>query len=496
MPVSTQHTDYNYRYPQWERCRTVVEGKDALMVADLAYKGVSSNKAPVATAKFVPSPSGLTYAEYASYLSRASFFNATQRSIDAFIGLIQAKPAALDYPKGYQHHLEDVTLSGQPLREFVQKVLEEEFLTTRQAILVDYAQLNTARLSALDLERSNLRPYLTHYKAEQILNWKEAEVNGRTQLVSIRLREIVESPDPEDEFTQLTNTQYRVLDLEPETGYYRVRIYNDSGALKSEPVYPKMNGEFMFTIPIVLVGGTKVRKPLMLDMVDTNIAHFRNSADYEHGLHFTALPTPILTGVSTQEGEEGFRIGSLAAWVLQNPDSKAYFLEFQGKGLDGIKEAMKDKEFRMAVMGARMLADEKRASESLGTVEIRTAGERSILFNIASDVSDAIRKALKWMCAWVGQDAPTVRYHLNMDYGMNKLTHQQIAALMKSWQEGGITHNTLFENLQRGDVISPDERYDSYKEKLLDEEYNLVVPKALTGEEGEQEVLPQEPENN
>jgi len=50
--------------------------------------------------------------------------------------------------------------------------------------------------------------------------------------------------------------------------------------------------------------------------------------------------------------------------------------------------------------------------------------------------------------------------------------------------------------LQRGDVISPDERYDSYKEKLLDEEYNLVVPKALTGEEGEQEVLPQEPENN
>lgn len=491
MSVTSTHPDYTLRKPQWERCRDLLEGKDRLIEQDLAsfiaFATTTQDGLVIGgKGKYVMSPSGLTLPEYHAYLQRAAFFNATSRSLEAFIGLIQAKPATIDYPESILHHIQDVTNSGVPLREFVQSVLREEFTTSQHGILVDYSNTTLRSLTASDNDSLGFRPYLTHYKAENILDWRTKTMGGREVLYHVRLREEVLTVDEEDEFAYNTKTIYRVLDLTDE-GTYQVRIFNEDSEQEGETIVPLMGGQPLQEIPFYFVGGTKVRKPIMLDMVDTNIAHYRNSADYEHGLHFTALPTPVITGINTMEGEEEFRIGSLTAWVLQQPDAKAFFLEFEGKGLDSIKEALKDKEFRMAVLGARMLSDEKRASEAEGTVALRTAGERSILYNIASDVSDAIRKALRIMAVWAGQDATTLSYALNVDYGMSKLTHQQLTALISAWQKNSITGRTLFENLQRGDIISPDERYEDYKDKFTDPEHNFIPETSHNEQDGVEE---------
>ncbi|WP_457831240.1 DUF4055 domain-containing protein, partial [Staphylococcus aureus] len=79
--------------------------------------------------------------------------------------------------------------------------------------------------------------------------------------------------------------------------------------------------------------------PPLVDLVDMNYAHYLVSADYEHGCHFAGLPTPVVTGYTPQNGPNGeppekLYIGSAAAWVFPQPDAKAYFLEFEGQGLD------------------------------------------------------------------------------------------------------------------------------------------------------------------
>jgi hypothetical protein len=466
MGASNVHPLYTANLKNWTKCRDVVEGKERLHAKDTIRAGVS---------EYLLIPSGLNAQEFANYSERAAFFGATARTIDAFVGLIMAKPATVEAPPQTKKLLEDITLSGIPLRDFTQHILREEMTTTRAGILVDVstAQLETKGLTVAQVQKLNIRPSMHLYKAEQITDWDESVVNGKRQTSRVNLMEEYTERSEDDEFLVETKLRFRVLDLYK--GQYRVRVFAENDSQIGEESYPLMDGKRMDFIPFRPVGGIKPRKPLSLDMVNTNIHHYRNSADYEHALHFTALPTPIITGVSITPEQDSFKIGSLSAWVFDNPDARATFLEFQGQGLEAIQSAMKEKEFQLSVLGARMLADEKRASESEGTVQIRTAGERSILSSTADDVADAIRDCLRWAAMWSGEDASNIRYALNVDYGSNKLDSKHIKTLVDTWQRGGITHLTLFENLQRGDIIASDEKYDDYQDKLKTTEFNFTV---------------------
>lgn len=459
--IGIQSQEYSRALPKWKRCRDVIEGRDQLVAVDL---GTWSDGGT-----YIPRPSGMDEYEYKQYCNLASFFNATGRTVDAMVGLSMAKPANIEYPN--KEHLKDITLSGMKLREFVQQVIHEEVEVTRVGVLVDYPTIDTSKMTRIEVERANIRPFLVMYKAENITYWNEAVVHGKKQLTKVVLREDVNKL--KDEFTVLKEKQYRVLDLE--TGYYRVRIMkemDDQRTTVSE-FYPKMNGEPLDYIPFFLTSKPEVRKPILLDLVDTNLAHYRNSALYERALTYVT-PVPVITGVQPSPDSPTFKVGGTDAWLISNTEARVQYLEFTGQGLKPLESALKEKEFRMSVQGARMLADEKKASEAQSTVEIRTAGERSIISNIAEDVSDIMTKALEVMAQWSGYDSSEVHYRLNVDYGLSRLDYHTIKELVASWQSGAITYHTLFDNLLRGDVISPDADYESYKEQLEDESFNVA----------------------
>jgi hypothetical protein len=280
---------------------------------------------------------------------------------------------------------------------------------------------------------------------------------------------------PVDEFTTEEATRYRVLDMTPEG--YRVRLMNEKGELISE-TFPLMQGSPISFIPFVILGANScaddVQKPPMLDLVDANIAHYRNSADYEHGLHFTGLPTPYVAGVQLQEGQS-LNLGSMTAWVFPDPSAKAEFLEFKGEGLKAVREAMKDKENRMAALGARMLADDKKSAEAFQTLEMRTAGERSVLASISRSASDAITRCLNIMAQWVG--APEdCRFTLNTDFGASRMQPNMLQQLVAAYQADAIPQSVLFENLQRGEIISPDMDFEEYQTQLEDQGPSFDAP--------------------
>ena len=81
---------------------------------------------------------------------------------------------------------------------------------------------------------------------------------------------------------------------------------------------PLKHGDPLTFIPFQFIGPTSVtpaiEKSPILDIVDVNLSHYRTSADFEHGAHLTALPTPWVSGVNP-ELVESFPIGSDTAWV-------------------------------------------------------------------------------------------------------------------------------------------------------------------------------------
>jgi hypothetical protein len=493
MSVSNTNTEYDANRFKWKRCRDVISGRDALIqnyVSNTRYSGSLYNPS-FDTNNYLPRLTGQTDVEYITYQERAAFFNASARTLDAFTGMIFSKDPVYRLPTAIEPYANDITLSGDNLREFAEQVVEQQIAVGRVGIMVDYPANAPTNITIAAAEALNIRPFLRYYTAESIINWRTSYINGAQVLTMVVLKETVDVA--EDEFTSNQVVQYRVLDL-TEQGY-RVRVMDDANALISE-MYPIQSGGPLSYIPFVILGANSatstVQKPPLLDLVDTNLAHYRNSADYEHGLHFTGLPTPYVAGVQLPEGAT-LAVGSMSAWVFPDPSANAGYLEFKGDGLKTLREALKDKEQRMAVLGARMLADDKRTAEAFGTVELKTAGERSILASISRSASDSITRALNWMAEWVG--APQdVEFNLNTDFGAARMAPQMVTALLGAYQGDAMPLSVLFDNFQRGELISPDMDFEEYEAQLDDSgpsftQDALVEPDEDNNDNAEEQTL-------
>ena len=155
---------------------------------------------------------------------------------------------------------------------------------------------------------------------------------------------------------------------------------------------PRRLGRPLPLIPFIFYGprqGTAaVAKLPLADIIALNLDHYRLDADFKHGLHYTALPTAWLAGF---DAKQALAIGSRTAWVSENKDARAGFLEFTGQGLTTFERAQDRDERLMAVLGTRMLESQKRAYESAEAIELRQTAENSSLGAIAISVGHAQR---------------------------------------------------------------------------------------------------------
>jgi hypothetical protein len=361
----------------------------------------------------------------------------------------------------------DVSMSGLSLHQFAEMVAEEVIKIGRCGVLVDHPPMTEA-MTLAQAQSLGMRPYMRMYDAESIINWRTDRIAGAETLTLVVLEE--EREVKKDEFEVKCEKIWRVLDLT--NGIYRQRLFekNDRGEFVAyAEVFPQSQGKPIARIPFEFFGvrdnSACVDKPPLLDLVDVNLSHYRTTADYEHGLHFTGLPTPVVTGFYSDEQSAQMRIGSGTAWLLPDPAAKAFYLEFSGQGLSELREALRAKEAMMATLGARILAPEKRQVETAQTAAIHRAGENSVLASIAQSISIGLTHCLEWMANWAGYD-PEVSVRLNKDYLPNSMTYQDVQALVQSWQAGAISHETLFDNLVKGEIIREDVSFDDEKERI------------------------------
>lgn len=460
MPVNSQHEQYSEMLPLWQRCEDAIEGQSAVHDAGK---------------KYLPALKDQTTDDYNAYKLRACFFNASGRTLDGLVGMVFRKPPVIDIPESMQAIIDDIDLAGTSLQTFSNLITREVLMTGRVGLLVEYPVVNAQPKNQAEASRQNLRPYVSTYEAETIINWRIARVNNVSQPVMIALTE--EYTVTDDGFDAKCEEQIRVLSLEQ--GYVQ-RIYrkNDKKEwILFEEIIPLKNGARLDFIPFFLFGAQTnsfdEQMPVLLDLVDLNLAHYRVTADYEHGCHFAGLPTAVITGYEARENEKLY-IGSATAWVFNNADADAKFLEFTGQGLGALENNLDRKEKQMAAIGARMLEQQKNGVEAENTLRIRSAGENSVLASIANLISQQLSNVLTFMAEWEGINGP-VSIQLNTDYIPVSMTAQELTALVASWQGGAISKQTLFNNLQRGEIISGDTNYDDEEELIGNTAPNLSV---------------------
>jgi hypothetical protein len=108
MKPNTTHEEYDEHYPEWELMEDVLEGED-----EVHKKGQ----------KYLPMLTGQTIDEYASYVMRAPFYNATARTVDGLIGMIFRKAPTIVTTPGMESIINDMTLDNTGLDELAEQVL-------------------------------------------------------------------------------------------------------------------------------------------------------------------------------------------------------------------------------------------------------------------------------------------------------------------------------------------------------------------------------------
>jgi len=442
LPVTERHPSYELWADRWSKCRDFVDGEDAVKAAGV---------------KYLPMLDGWTSPQYDAYRSRASFFGAAGRTVSGLVGAAFRVDPAADVQEKMKEWLGDIDLAGTAFSTFCQTLVSEVLTTGRYGVLVEFSE-------------GVQRPYLVGYRTGAIINWYVERRNG----VDVLMQVVVYEPRLQrkaDGFGFDAIPRYRELVLLGDPGVYIVRLWEkDEEASKTaneekwkvvETITPKQRGASLSYIPFQFFGprdlGADVEKPPVLDLVNVNEKHYQKSADLDHGLHWVALPTPWVAGLSAPAdgtAAPAFHIGSSAAWALPE-GAQVGMLEVAGNGFGALGERLGQLEDHMVVLGAKLLGTDKRGVEAAEAVKMRMSADNATLAAIVATGSAGLTKVMTWARDWAGISGD-VKIALNEQFFDESLDSTEIASVIAAWQHGAIGWAELVNALKRGGLVAPE----------------------------------------
>lgn len=502
--VNAQHRIYKKLKPRWAMVRDAVDGEFSVKAAGTAY---------------LPKLHNQEEKQYEAYKLRALFFEATRRTMQGLVGMVMRMDPTIDAKESTSEgFLKTLTKDGMSLDGFASVVMQEVLMMNKFGILADLPPVISTTSA----------PWLVGYTAESIINWKyDTDAEGKRILTRVVLEEEYDDVSDDDRFVVKTKKQWRVLELvakdiamadmdtmedaptvlfDPQqVNVYRVQVWRlkkdlpglQGAAAQAEEFYleemgfPSLRGKAMDTIPFVVVtagdSDEEEQKPPIEGIASVNMSHYRTSADLEHGRHFTALPTPYVIGLSEQQQ---LVIGSSAAWVITGVDAsqvKIGMLEFTGQGLAALETAMEEKQKQMAILGARLLEEQKKAAEAFETHELRSAGEQSVLAQLANGASEGLNEALAFMTAWDASLGKII-VQLNTEFVKVGMSPQMLQQLVAALQSGKMSFKTYFFNMQQGGMY-PEEHTEEDELTALENDAATfaIQPDNMEEEESEEE---------
>jgi len=300
MPVNSTPKQYTQNIKKWQKVRDCDEGSDAIKKRSKGDSKTSTLTGRPGTA-YLPAPNATDVSaenieQYEAYLERAGFVNFTGHTKEGMLGLVFRKETLCELPPSIDYLKDNANGGGLSSDQMIKDVAGDVLGLGRYGLLVDYPQA-PPELTEDAVRQLNLRANILAYPAETVINWRTETFGGVNMLTMVVLREPTEKQVDEFSFTEVM--YHRVLLLKD--GVYVQNLYNEEGKLvvyKTGEV--DEDGEYIFSgdmvprnfeggvwneIPFMFVGSINndptVDKSPLYDIAEVNIAHYRNSADYE-----------------------------------------------------------------------------------------------------------------------------------------------------------------------------------------------------------------------
>lgn len=406
-------------------------------------------------------------ARYRMYLERAVYYNVSRRTLNGLVGQVFMRQPTIKAPTVLDSVVKNATGSGVSLELLAKQAMNFVLSLSRGGVFVDYPRVDDKSTSIADLESGRVRPTINFVSPMSIINWRTRDIGAESILSLVVIAESYCAYD--DGFEMKDGEQWRVLGLD-DSGYYyqeiwRKKLSKNGRELKDqyerfELIYPSgSDGNPLNFIPFQFIGSlnndSNPDNPNFYDLSSLNIAHYRNSADFEESVYVSGQATLVISGVDDQWSKDNSnkpKVGSLGGIALPN-GGDAKFIQPVSNSI--VQKAMELKEKQMVALGARIVED-RNVQRTATEVSIDSASESSILASTARNVSEAIEKAFKWSASFVGINPDEVEFKLNTDFDIAKLKADERRQLLEEWQKGGITFEEYRNALSKAGIATED----------------------------------------
>ena len=474
MPkVNSRHADYQKFYPEWVRNSACVAGETTIKAGKTTFLPM-----PNATDK---SPENL--ARYEAYLQRAVFNNISGRTVESNVGQVFSVSPTMELPTKLTVFETDVDGAGVTLPQQAKLTLSKLLENSRCGLWVDYPETGGKVVTVADAESNGIRPKVILFDTVSIINWRVAQVGALSKLVLVVIETDYIKND--DEFETELAPEWKALRLID--GVYSVETWReqDGGFVLISSVSPTDgSGKPFNEIPFVFVGidanDHTIDKPILSAIASLNLAHYRDSADYQEAVWMLGQPTPWIAGLDDdwidKQLKGGIQLGSRSIIPLPQGAS-AGLLQANANTLP--KEAMDQKEKQMQELGAKLI-ERKEVATTATEAGINAAGESSILSAAANNVSAAYGRCLVWAGMFANEavtyDPNNLLFELNTEFAVSRMSPAEVKAVLDAYNGKLIVFEEARDKLKQGGIAFMD---DDEAKAMIDEVANQELDAAM-----------------
>lgn len=408
---------------------------------------------------------------YDNRVQRSFLFNQFKKTIQAMTGKVFSREILLqdDVPRQIAEWSENADLAGRNLNDVAQDLFKDGAVNGLSYLLVDM-QRSPAGATLAEERAANLRPYVKHIKARDLIGWRSALINGVPTLTQIRIRE--GQLEDKDEFGEVFVPRVRVIERvigeggQPQTQF---RLFEQrEGASEWTPADsgPMTIGE----IPLAVFYGARLdfmlAEPPFEELAWLNSAHWQSASDQRHILHVARVPILFGTGLK----EQGADPQAIGPNILFEADIGAdlKFVEHSGQAIAAGRNDLIDTEERMRILAAQPLLP-RTGNVTATATAIDTSQTNSQLQNMSLSMGDTVERALGFMADWAGIAEGGGSVKPNTDFGLSFAEGEDVKNLIELRLAGEISRLTLWQELKRRDLLMDDFDAEEEEERLEDE---------------------------
>jgi len=495
---------YESMRPLWERSRAVIGGERFTKAFDGSLDTVNF------TNLLIPFSPSMTTQQYNFYKAEAELPGIVAQYARVLVGGLLRKQPQLTLPEGVPEDAYDWIMSkfsqnGAPLVSFMDEALWEEVRTSRAFVYVDFPKLEQAENMSPD-ELREIKPYPVIWTAESIINWKYSidPTTGSQYLSQIIVRNYEEDFSKNEFHPDFVDT---VWVHEVVGGYYQVRKFQKTDVAAEIPVVNgkvilqptrsasgndkqsayvlretntniMINGERATFIPVwPLNGYIGVAEPMLMAIIDKEVALYNKLSRRNHLLYGAATYTPVIASDMTDEDFDKLVGQGLGSWIRLRKDETATILDTPTAALADMDRAIAAAIEEMAKLGVRMLTPE--TAQSGVALDIRNAGQTAQLGTLNTKIGNQMASIIAFMLNWrydLELKSTDIGFELSSDFKGGALGADWLRLATEWYEKGLIPRSVWLIMLKQNDMLSADYDDEAGKQEI-DEDETVFTPR-------------------